>query len=68
MSRFNNTDPFAAWNDPMRKDDPFMPHNNPMRRDNPFEPWNNPCTSNKDLSEEDKKAYGIRKSIFDRDY
>jgi hypothetical protein len=37
-----NNDPFAPWNDPIRRDDPFAPWNDPMKRDDPFASWNNP--------------------------
>lgn len=40
--RFIADDPFAPWNDPMKKDDPFEPWNNSMYRDDPFAPWNEP--------------------------
>ena len=40
MSR--NQDPFAPWNNPMKKDSPFAPWNNPMKKDDPFACWNDP--------------------------
>ena len=60
MSKIND-DPFAPWNDPMYSDNPFVPHNDPMRSDNPFEPWNSPFGNERDLSDKDAKAYGIRR-------
>jgi len=55
-----NNDPFAPWNNIMRRGDPFAPHNDPMHRDDPFKPWNNPMGSEKDLTESERKAYGLR--------
>jgi len=62
-----NTDPFAPWNNPMHKHDPFAPHNNPMDRDNPFKPWNNPMGSDKDLTDDERKAYGLRPKYIHND-
>jgi hypothetical protein len=62
-----NNDPFNIWNDPMMEDDPFMPHNNPMRKDDLFEPWNDPLSSNDDLSDRDKKVYGLRVKDYNLD-
>ena len=54
-----NTDPFMPWNDRFFKDDRFAPHNDPMRRDDPYEPWNDPWGTELDLSEEDRRYYGL---------
>lgn len=55
-----NTDPFAPWNNPMYKNDPFAAHNNPMYKDDPFKPWNEVFGSENDLSNEERKSYGLR--------
>lgn len=47
-----------------KKNNPLAPHNNPIRRDNPFEPWNMPTGSERDLSNNDKKAYGLRSADY----
>lgn len=60
MSDNRNNDPFQPWNDQMYKDDPFAPHNDLMRKDDPFEPWNDIFGTKEDLSNRDKRYYGIR--------
>jgi hypothetical protein len=54
-----NNDPMQPWNNPMEKDNPFAPHNG-YDKDNPFKPWNNPFGSKRDLTEEEKRKYGIK--------
>jgi hypothetical protein len=54
------TDPFAPWNNPAYRNDPFAPHNDPSRRDSPFEAWNSPIGSEQDLSDDDRRFYGLR--------
>jgi len=54
-----NKDPFAPWNDPMYEDDPLAPHNDPMRADDPFEPWNKPWGDANELSNRDRRSYGL---------
>ncbi len=60
MSNYINDDPFQPWNDPMYDDDPFAPHNDPMRKDDLSEPCNDPFGKKEDLSNRDKRSYGIR--------
>ena len=36
-----NTDPFEPWNG-FDRDNPFAPWNDPMKKDDPFACWNNP--------------------------
>jgi hypothetical protein len=52
-----NNDPFAPWNDPLRKHDPFAPHNDPLDKDNPFKPWNDPFGRREHLTEKEKRYY-----------
>jgi len=54
-----NNDPFMAWNFVEFQNDPFAPHNDPMYEDDPTKPWNDPCGNHDDLTEEEKKYYGI---------
>lgn len=54
-----NDDPFQVWNNPMYKDNPFAPHNG-FDGDNPFKPWNNPFGKEDDLSERERRDYGLR--------
>ena len=43
------------WNDREFKCDPFAPHNDPLIREDPSKPWN----GGSNLTEEEKKYYGI---------
>jgi hypothetical protein len=36
-----NNNPFEKWNG-IDKNDPFAPWNDPMKKDDPFACWNNP--------------------------
>ena len=54
-----NDNPFRIWNNPMREDDPCSPHNGPDA-DNPFKPWNSPFGKEDDLTDSERKAYGLR--------
>lgn len=65
-----NDDPFAPWNNPMYSDDPRAPHNNPMYADDPFKPWNSPLGSSNDLSDSERRAYGMspRRRYDEEDY
>lgn len=58
MTIEKNEDPFAVWNNPMKKDDPFAPHNG-FNKDSPFAPWNSTFTDYSRLSEAEKRYYGI---------
>ena len=60
MTNPKNDDPFAPWNNPMYSNDPFAPHNDPMYSNDPFKPWNDPFGSEKDLSCDERKRYGLR--------
>jgi len=60
MSHPRNTDPFAPWNDPMYRDDPFAPHNDPCKKDDPTKPWNDPAGSERRLTRDEKRRYGLR--------
>jgi hypothetical protein len=62
-----NDDPFQPWNNPMYEDHPFAPHNHPMHGDNPFKPWNLPFGRKEDLTNEEKRRYGIRPSFLDEE-
>ena len=55
-----NTDPFAPWNDTMKKDDVFAPHNDPMKRDDLTKPWNNEFMSNQGLTKDERDYYANR--------
>ena len=55
-----NNDPFAPWNDPIKKNDPFAPHNNPMYANDPFKPWNSPFTNTDNLTKDEKKYYEVK--------
>jgi hypothetical protein len=57
---YKNNDPFAPWNNPMYEDSPFAPHNNPMYKDDPFKPWNEPFGNENDLTDQERRAYGLR--------
>lgn len=59
MSKHKNDDPFRIWNDPFNKDDPFAPHNG-FDADDPFKPWNSPFGKEDDLTNEERRAYGLR--------
>lgn len=66
-----NDDPMRPWNNPMYEDDPFAPHNDPMEKDNPFKPWNNPLGHEDQLSDRERRAYGLspkRRYDEDEDY
>jgi hypothetical protein len=54
-----NTDPFRVWNNPMH-DGPFAPHNG-FDADNPFKPWNEPFGTEDDLTNDERKAYGLER-------
>jgi len=53
-----NDDPFRVWNG-IRKDDPFAPHNG-VDADNPFKPWNDPFGKEDDLTDSERRAYGLK--------
>jgi hypothetical protein len=61
-----NDDPFMPWNDPT-KDDAFAPHNG-IDSDNPFKPWNDPFGKISDLSDSERRAYGIRPKYTEEHY
>jgi len=63
-----NDDPFRVWNDPMH-DDPFAPHNDPMYKDDPSKPWNDPFGKEDDLTDRERRAYGLRpkKTYYDNE-
>jgi hypothetical protein len=52
-----NDDPFRVWNG-IRKDDPFAPHNG-FDADDPFKPWNSPFGKEDDLTDSERRAYGL---------
>ena len=54
-----NTNPLAAWNDPVKKDDPLAPHNNLISKHDPTKPRNQSTGGNEDLNAEERKAYGL---------
>ena len=54
-----NKDPFAVWNDPLKKQDPFAPHNTPFSKKDPFKPWNQTFGKEEDLNAQERKAYGL---------
>ena len=56
----DNTDPTQPWNYPEYKDDTFAPHNDPMYSDDPTKPWNKPWGKKEDLTDSEKRKYGIR--------
>ena len=58
MSKPLNDDPFQPWNNPMHQDNPFAPHNG-FDADNPFKPWNSPFGKEKDLSDKERRGYGL---------
>jgi hypothetical protein len=53
-----NNDPFRVWNDPSYSDDPFAAHNG-FDSDNPFKPWNNPFGKEEDLTDDERRSYGL---------
>ncbi len=53
-----NDDPFQPWNNPMERDNPFAPHNS-YEKDNPFKPWNTPLGRSSDLTDDERRAYGL---------
>ena len=54
-----NDNPFRVWNSDWFKDDPFAPHNG-VDKDDPFKAWNDPLGDEDDLTESEKRYYGIR--------
>ncbi len=58
-----NTDPLAPWNSPVYKNNPLAPHNRPLTKDNILKPWNKVIWSKSDLTNEEKKFYGIRNDV-----
>ena len=55
-----NTDPLAPWNNPLYKNNPLAPHNSPLSKDNILKPWNKVVWNKSDLTETEKKFYGIK--------
>lgn len=53
-----NEDPFQIWNDPFQQDNPFAPHNG-IDSDDPFKPWNDPFGTDKDLTRQERRDYGL---------
>ena len=49
-SKFDNTDIFAPWNDPTKRDDPLAPWNDSLHQDDPLAPWNNTYTNQRDTN------------------
>ena len=48
--KFENTDIFAPWNDPLKKDDPLAPWNSTLQKDDPLAPWNDPIAGQRDTN------------------
>ena len=52
-----NNNPFEPWNG-FHKDNPFAAHNG-FDKDNPFKPWNNPFGNSNQLTDDERRSYGL---------
>lgn len=53
-----NENPFEPWNG-FDRDNPFAAHNG-FDKDNPFKPWNDPFGTANDLTDNERKTYGLK--------
>lgn len=58
MRKPENDNPFEVWNG-IDRDNPFAAHNG-FDHDNPFKPWNDPFGSSDDLTDTERKTYGLK--------
>lgn len=66
MQKPLNDDPWRVWNSSEYQDDPDAPHNG-IDGDDPLKPWNDIAGSEDDLTDEERRGYGLDTSTFNND-